>query len=246
MAISDWPEDQRPRERLMTYGPQALSDQELLAVFLRTGVQGKNALDLGREILDYFGSLGKLFSASPDALDHFKGIGPAKIALMQAVMELARRTSSEELKRGPVLVSSHAVNRFLQSQFAGEQSESFIGLFLDVQHRLIACERMFQGTLTRTCVYPREVARLALAHNAVNLGQGLGFDRLNRGPKAQCDGQSTHRPTQGINANHRSRDAGSRHRLRYPILVISRERLMLNSVILTPPKRKPCVHAANC
>ncbi len=166
MAISDWPEDQRPRERLMTYGPQALSDQELLAVFLRTGVQGKNALDLGREILDYFGSLGKLFSASPDALDHFKGIGPAKIALMQAVMELARRTSSEELKRGPVLVSSHAVNRFLQSQFAGEQSESFIGLFLDVQHRLIACERMFQGTLTRTCVYPREVARLALAHNA--------------------------------------------------------------------------------
>ena len=166
MAISDWPEDQRPRERLMTYGPQALSDQELLAVFLRTGVQGKNALDLGREILDYFGSLGKLFSASPDALDHFKGIGPAKIALMQAVMELARRTSSEELKRGPVLVSSHAVNRFLQSQFAGEQSESFIGLFLDVQHRLIACERMFQGTLTRTCVYPREVSRLALAHNA--------------------------------------------------------------------------------
>ena len=166
MAISDWPEDQRPRERLMTYGPQALSDQELLAVFLRTGVQGKNALDLGREILDYFGSLGKLFSASPDALDHFKGIGPAKIALIQAVMELARRTSSEELKRGPVLVSSHAVNRFLQSQVAGEQSESFIGLFLDVQHRLIACERMFQGTLTRTCVYPREVARLALAHNA--------------------------------------------------------------------------------
>ena len=166
MAISDWPEDQRPRERLMTYGPQALSDQELLAVFLRTGVQGKNALDLGREILDYFGSLGKLFSASPDALDHFKGIGPAKIALIQAVMELARRTSSEELKRGPVLVSSHAVNRFLQSQFAGEQSESFIGLFLDVQHRLIACERIFQGTLTRTCVYPREVARLALAHNA--------------------------------------------------------------------------------
>ena len=166
MAISDWPEDQRPRERLMTYGPQALSDQELLVVFLRTGVQGKNALDLGREILDYFGSLGKLFSASPDALDHFKGIGPAKIALMQAVMELARRTSSEELKRGPVLVSSHAVNRFLQSQFAGEQSESFIGLFLDVQHRLIACERMFQGTLTRTCVYPREVSRLALAHNA--------------------------------------------------------------------------------
>ena len=166
MAISDWPEDQRPRERLMTYGPQALSDQELLAVFLRTGVQGKNALDLGREILDYFGSLGKLFSASPDALDHFKGIGPAKIALIQDVMELARRTSSEELKRGPVLVSSHAVNRFLQSQFAGEQSESFIGLFLDVQHRLIACERMFQGTLTRTCVYPREVARLALAHNA--------------------------------------------------------------------------------
>ena len=160
MAISDWPEDQRPRERLMTYGPQALSDQELLAVFLRTGVQGKNALDLGREILDYFGSLDKLFSASPDALDHFKGIGPAKIALIQAVMELARRTSSEELKRGPVLVSSHAVNRFLQSQFAGEQSESVnclslnssAGVFLNEAFLQISC-KLLEIRVTRRTLF---------------------------------------------------------------------------------------------
>ncbi len=166
MRISQWPQDQRPRERLIAYGPKALSDSELLALFLRTGIQGKTAIDLGREVLAHFGSLGKLFSASAADFKEFKGIGPAKIALMQAVLELARRTFSEELRSGPVFNSTEALNKFLLLHFAGQETESFVGLFLDVQNKLIACESMFRGSLTRTSVYPREIVRLAIAHNA--------------------------------------------------------------------------------
>jgi DNA repair protein RadC len=166
MAISDWPQDQRPRERLIAHGPKALSDAELLALFLRTGVQGKSAVDLGRDLLNHFGSLGKLFTAAPEQFTQLKGMGPAKLALMQAVLELGRRTFSEELRAGSVLESPQAVLRYLQMHFAGLETESFIGLFLDVQNRLIACESMFQGTLTRTSIYPREIVRLALSHNA--------------------------------------------------------------------------------
>ena len=166
MAIPDWPQDQRPRERLIAFGPQALSDPELLALFLRTGVRGKSAVDLGRDLLSHFGSLGKLFNATPKQFTQIKGMGPAKLALMQAVLELGRRTFSEELRTGPALESPQAVLRYLQLHFAGLETESFIGLFLDVQNRLIACESMFQGTLTRTSVYPREIIRLAIAHNA--------------------------------------------------------------------------------
>lgn len=166
MAISDWPQDQRPRERLFAAGAQALSDPELLALFLRTGVSGKSAIDLGRDMLAHFGSLGKLFTASQQEMKHIKGIGPAKLALMQAVLELARRIYSEELRAGPVLQSPQAVSQFLQLHFAGQQSESFIALFLDVRNHLISCEILSQGTLTRTSVYPREVVKLGLAHNA--------------------------------------------------------------------------------
>lgn len=166
MRISQWPQDQRPRERLIAYGPKALSDAELLALFLRTGVHGKTAIDLGREILAHFGSLGKLFSASAADFREFKGIGPAKIALMQAVLELARRTFSEELRAGPVFHTTEALNKFLLLHFAGQETESFVGLFLDVQNKLIACESMFRGSLTRTSVYPREIVRLAITHNA--------------------------------------------------------------------------------
>lgn len=166
MRITQWPQDQRPRERLIAYGPKALSDAELLALFLRSGVQGKTAVDLGREILAHFGSLGKLFSASVADFREFKGIGPAKIALMQTVLELARRTFSEELRAGPVFQTTEALNKFLLLHFAGQETESFVGLFLDVQNKLIVCETMFRGSLTRTSVYPREIVRLAIAHNA--------------------------------------------------------------------------------
>lgn len=166
MAISDWPLDQRPRERLFAAGAQSLSDPELLALFLRTGVCGKSAIELGRDMLAHFGTLGKLFSASRQEMKHIKGIGPAKLALMQAVLELARRIYSEELRAGPVLQSPQAVSQFLKLHFTGQQSESFIALFLDVQNRLIACESLFHGTLTRTSVYPREIVKLGLSHNA--------------------------------------------------------------------------------
>jgi DNA repair protein RadC len=166
MAISDWPLDQRPRERLFASGAQALSDPELLALFLRTGVSGKSAIDLGRDLLAHFGSLARLFTASPQELKPVKGVGPAKQALMQAVLELARRIYSEELRIGSVLQSPQAVSQYLKLHFAGRQTESFIALFLDVQNRMIACETLSQGTLTRTCVYPREVVKLGLAHNA--------------------------------------------------------------------------------
>ncbi len=166
MAIRDWPKEQRPRERLITYGPEALSDPELMALFLRTGSSGKTAIELGREIIARFGSLNKLFTANPHELSEIKGLGPAKITLLQAVLELARRVYSEELKSGPLIPSSGMVKQFLQLHFAGHQSESFVILFLDVQQRLIACEKMFEGTLTRTSVYPREIIRRALEHNA--------------------------------------------------------------------------------
>lgn len=166
MAISDWPLDQRPRERLFASGPQALSDPELLALFLRTGFSGKSAIDLGRDMLDHFGSLGKLFTANQQEMKQIKGIGPAKLALMQAVLELARRIYSEELRVGPVFQSPQAVSQFLQLHFAGQQSESFIALFLDIQNRLITCETLSHGSLKRTSIYPREIVRLGLTHNA--------------------------------------------------------------------------------
>lgn len=166
MAIRDWPKEQRPRERLMTHGAQALSDPELMALFLRTGSSGKTAIELGEEIIARFGSLNKLFMANLQELTAIKGLGPAKITLLLAVLELARRVYSEELKAGPLLQSSGIVKQFLQLHFAGHQTESFVILFLDVQHRLIACEKMFEGTLTRTSVYPREIIRRALDHNA--------------------------------------------------------------------------------
>jgi len=166
MAITNWPTDQRPREKMAARGPQALSDPELLALFLRTGVQGKNAIDLGRDMLAHFGSLTQLFSASARDFAGIKGIGPAKLALMQAVLEMARRVFHEELQAGSVMDSPVAVGNFLRLQFAGQPNESFLALFLDVQNRLIACNKLWEGTLTRTVVYPREIVRMALAHNA--------------------------------------------------------------------------------
>lgn len=166
MAISDWPTDQRPREKMATLGAQALSDPELLALFLRTGVAGKNAIELGRDMLTHFGSLTKLFSASAGDFAGIKGIGPAKLALMQAVLEIARRVCREELQTGSTMDSPQAVSNFLRLQFTGQPNESFVALFLDVQNRLIACTKLWEGTLTRTVVYPREIVRMALAHNA--------------------------------------------------------------------------------
>lgn len=169
MAITDWPEDQRPRERLIKYGAQALSDAELLAVFLRVGVSGKSAVDLGRDMVGHFGSLNRLFSATLRDFSAINGLGPAKFAQLQAVLELARRALSEELEAGAALSSPQTVRQYLQLSMANKPYESFAVLLLDVKNRLIAAEELFRGTLTHTSVYPREVVKAALAHNAASI-----------------------------------------------------------------------------
>jgi DNA repair protein RadC len=169
MAITDWPEEQRPRERLIRHGPQALSDAELLAVFLRIGVSGKSAVDLGREMVGHFGSLNGLFSATLTDFSALNGLGPAKFAQLQAVLELARRALAEELQAGAMLSSPHAVRQYLQLLLGGKAHESFAVLFLDVKNRLITAEELFRGTLTYASVHPREVVKAALANNAASV-----------------------------------------------------------------------------
>lgn len=169
MAITDWPQEQRPRERLIQHGAQALSDAELLAVFLRVGVPGKSAVDLGRDMVGHFGSLNGLFAASLDDFSSIHGLGPAKFAQLQAVMELARRSLAEELKSGALLTSPAIVRQYLQLLLSGKEYESFTVLFLDARNRLIVAREMFRGTLTQASVYPREVVKAALECNAASL-----------------------------------------------------------------------------
>ena len=169
MAIIDWPEQERPRERLIQHGAQALSDAELLAIFLRVGVAGKNAVDLARQMVHHFGSLRALFGATLAQFSTIHGRGPAKFAQLQAVMELARRALAEELAAGVLLTAPDAVRQYLQLHFSGQLHESFVVLFMDVKNRLLATEEMFRGTLTHTSVHVREVVRAALRHNAAAL-----------------------------------------------------------------------------
>ena len=169
MAITDWPAEQRPRERLIRFGPAALSDAELLAVFLRVGVAGKTAVDLGRDMVGHFGSLNGLFGATLHDFSAMNGLGPAKFAQLQAVLELARRALQEQLTDGVFLSAPQAVRQYLQLYFANQTHESFVVLFLDVRNRLISTDEMFRGTLTHTSVYPREVIKSALRHNAASL-----------------------------------------------------------------------------
>lgn len=143
-----------------------MSDAELLAVFLRVGVAGKSAVDLGRDMLSHFGSLNALFSASLPTFSQVNGLGPAKYAQFQAVLELARRALSEELKAGIALSSPQAVQQYLQLTLGRKPYECFVLLLLDVKNRLIDCEELFRGSLTQACVYPREVVKTALKHNA--------------------------------------------------------------------------------
>ncbi len=169
MAIKDWPIQQRPRERLISEGASALSDPELLALFLRVGVEGKSAVELGRELIGHFGSIQGLFSATLDQFCAVHGMGPAKFAQLQAVMELARRAIAEQLKSGYMLSSPDAVRTYLRMHLSRQPHESFLVLFLDVKNRLLACDEMFRGTLTHTSVYPREVLKAALGYNAASV-----------------------------------------------------------------------------
>ncbi|MFZ6798515.1 RadC family protein [Undibacterium sp. Di24W] len=169
MGINHWPEDQRPRERLIKYGASALSDAELLSVFLRVGVKGKSAVDLGRDMLLQFGSLRALFSANLKEFAQVHGLGSAKYAQLQAVLELAKRSISEELETTSSLSSPQAVKQYLQLQIGNKQYESFVVLFLDVKNRLIAAQELFRGSLSHASVYPREVVKSALAQNAASI-----------------------------------------------------------------------------
>ncbi len=166
MAITDWPAAERPREKLLERGAQALSDAELLAIFLRTGVAGKTAVDLARDLLDQFGGLGPLLEAEAKTFCAAHGLGTAKYAQLQAVLEMARRHLLETLTRSDALTSPELTRRYLRLQLQHEPREVFAALFLDSQHRVLAFERLALGTIDNAAVYPREVLRRCLHHGA--------------------------------------------------------------------------------
>jgi DNA repair protein RadC len=169
VPIRDWPAAERPRERLLANGPQALSEAELLAVFLRTGMRGRNALDVARDALQRFDGLNGLLAAERRDVESLPGFGPAKYAQLAAVMELARRALREDVRRDSVLNSPDRVRTYLCLSLAHATQEIFAALFLDAQNRLIAYRELFRGTLTQTSVYPREVVREALRLNAAGI-----------------------------------------------------------------------------
>jgi len=173
MALKDLPADMMPREKLLARGPGALSDTELLALLLRTGIVGKSVLHLADELLadpathpSGFGGIAGLLHASADDLRRIKGLGPAKRAELVAVMELARRALTQQLKAREVFSSPDAVKQYLQLHLAARPYEVFAVLFLDAQNRMLAMEELFRGSLTQTSVYPREVVLRGLHHNA--------------------------------------------------------------------------------
>ncbi len=166
MGIEDWPEDQRPREKLLARGEAALSDPELLAVVLGTGLRGKSAVDLARDLVSHFGSLTGLLHATPEDFGAFKGLGKAKSTRLLAVRALAKRALTEEMRARDNLSSPAAVRDYLRHHIARRDREVFVVLYLDAQNRVIEVEEMFAGTLTQTTVFPREIARHALRHNA--------------------------------------------------------------------------------
>ena len=169
MTISDWPEDDRPREKLIAKGSEALSDAELVAILFRTGMRGRSAVDLARDALTHFGSLSGLLTSDRSAFAAIRGLGDAKYAQLQAVLEMSRRALRETLDRGAALGSPQAVRDYLRLKLQGKAHEVFVAVFLDAQNRVIAVEELFRGTLTQTSVFPREIVKRALHYNAAAL-----------------------------------------------------------------------------
>ena len=169
MSIADWPEAERPREKLLAQGPRALSDAELLAIFLRIGIPGKSAVDLARDLLQEYGGLRPLLESSRNEFCRGAGLGNAKYAQLQAVLEMGRRHLSATMKSGDLLTSPDLVRQYLSAQLRHQPREVFAVLFLDNQNRLIAYEELFFGTIDGASVYPREVVRRAMSHNAAAL-----------------------------------------------------------------------------
>jgi len=166
MPITDWPEGDRPREKLLRLGPQNLTDTELLAIFYRTGVKGKTAVDLARETLRHFGSLRMLQSANLEDFCRVPGLGKAKFVQLQAAAELSKRCFLEQIPAGGALTSTHATRQYLLSRMRDYPNEVFSALYLDNQHRIISIEELFKGSISSANVYPREVVRQVIKHNA--------------------------------------------------------------------------------
>jgi DNA repair protein RadC len=166
MTIKDWPEGERPREKLLAQGAAALSDAELLAIFLRTGVAGRSAVDLARDLLNDFGGLRALLAADRSRFCSGAGLGDAKYAQLQAVLEMGRRHIGEALQRGAAIDSPACTVRYLSARLRDYPYEVFAALFLDNRHRVISYEELFRGTIDGASVHPREVVRKALLHNA--------------------------------------------------------------------------------
>jgi DNA repair protein RadC len=169
MTIKEWPAAERPREKLLEQGASVLSDAELLAIFLRTGVAGKSAVDLARELLTRFGGLRQLLEAKRDDFNSAYGLGDAKFCQLQAVLEMARRHLKAQLIAGDLLNNPQVVGDYLQAKLRHRQREVFSVLLLDTQHRLVRYEEVFEGTLDSANVYPREILNLALKHNAASV-----------------------------------------------------------------------------
>jgi DNA repair protein RadC len=169
MAIKDWPASERPRERLQAQGPGVLSDAELLAVLLGSGTRGVSALDCARDALQKLGGIRALLAAPASAIEDLPGWGAASYARLQAALEIGKRMLHEEARHGDAVDSPDKVRRYLAMVLGRREHEIFAVLFLDAQHRLIACEEMFRGTLTQTSVYPREVVKQALRHNCAGV-----------------------------------------------------------------------------
>ncbi|GLS27142.1 RadC family protein [Marinibactrum halimedae] len=166
MAICHWPEGERPREKLLQRGPSALSDAELLAIFLRTGCKGKSAVDLARDLLTQFGGVRTLLSADQSSFCQAHGLGSAKYAQLQAVLELSRRHLAESLTQADAFTNPIVVKRFLMSHLQDRDREIFAVIFLDAQLRMLAYEELFQGTIDGARIYAREVVKASLQHNA--------------------------------------------------------------------------------
>ncbi|WP_087023497.1 RadC family protein [Thaumasiovibrio subtropicus] len=169
MSIKLMPTASRPREKLLERGATALSDAELLAIFLRTGISGMNAIELADYLLQQFGSLRALLKADKTAFCEHKGLGPAKFALLQAMLEMQQRYLSEVIEKEDALTSPEHTRRYLASMLRDKPRENFMVLFLDNQHRVVASEVMFEGTIDAASVYPREVVKRSLELNAAAL-----------------------------------------------------------------------------
>ncbi len=166
MRLNNWPAPERPREKLLARGVQALSDAELLALFLRSGTRGRNAVDLGRELLRGYNGLRRLLDSPQPELCATKGVGPVSYVLLQAALELGRRYLQESLQRSDALQNPKIVKEYLRSRLRSYEHEVFTCLFLDNRHRVISCDEMFHGTIDSASVHPREVVKRALQRNA--------------------------------------------------------------------------------